>query len=75
MALREDTMVTYENDLPDEGMKLPRQCFRMDFSRRIEEVTASTQNKNIVALGLLKAILGLPDIQVREIIEGESCDP
>jgi Pyruvate/2-oxoacid:ferredoxin oxidoreductase gamma subunit len=58
MALRADTLVTYENDLP-EGMKLPRQCFRIDFTRRSQEVTGSTRNKNIVALGLLKAILAL----------------
>lgn len=67
MALREDTLVTCENDAPEE-MKLAKRCFRIDFSRRSQQITGSTQSKNIVALGLLKAILALPDIRVRGII-------
>jgi len=70
LALTEDTLITYENDLPEE-MKLPKRCFRIDFSRRSQELTGSTRSKNIVALGLIKAILALPDIQVREIIEND----
>ena len=68
MALTEDTLIACENDLPEE-MKLPKRCFRIDFSRRSQELTGSTRSKNIVVLGLLKAILALPNIQVREIIE------
>ncbi len=54
---------------PSKGISLPVKSFQVGFARKSQEVTGSTLNKNIVALGLLKRILALPEDRVREAID------
>ncbi|HEY48633.1 MAG TPA: 2-oxoacid:acceptor oxidoreductase subunit alpha [Dehalococcoidia bacterium] len=68
LPLAVDTLVIYETK-PQGAIKLPEPSFQVDFSKKSKEVTGSTQNKNIVALGLLKRILALPDKKVKVAIE------
>ena len=63
-----DTLVLYENDPPGR-INLPQKSFKVGFSKKSQEVTGTTLNKNIVALGLLVRILALPEDRVQEAIE------
>ena len=67
LPLGADTLVLYEND-PSTGINLPQKSFKVGFSRKSQEVTGSTLNKNIVALGLLMRILALPEDRLKEAI-------
>jgi 2-oxoglutarate ferredoxin oxidoreductase subunit alpha len=68
LPLSADTLVLYEN-APLRGVNLPEKSFQIDFSRKSQEATRSTLNKNIVALGLLIRILTIPDDRVKEAID------
>lgn len=63
-----DTLVLYDGDPPGE-MNLPGKSFRVDFSVKSQDVTGAARNKNIVALGLLTVLLGLPEDRVKKTIE------
>ena len=69
--LKASTLLLYDGDPPGE-INLPPESFRVDFSLRSREVTGSTQNKNLVALGLLKRILAFPDDRVKETIKEDA---
>jgi 2-oxoglutarate ferredoxin oxidoreductase subunit alpha len=68
LPLRVDTLVLHEND-PSREINLPAKSFQVGFSKKSQEVTGSTLNKNIVALGLLKRILALSEDRVKEAID------
>jgi 2-oxoglutarate ferredoxin oxidoreductase subunit alpha len=68
LAIGVDTLVVYENQ-PLRGVNLPEKSFQIGFSRKSQEATGATLNKNIVALGLLIRILALPDDRVKEAID------
>jgi len=63
-----DTLVLYEND-PSGVISLPQNSFRVSFAKTSQEVTGSTLDKNIVALGLLLRILACPEDRVMKAIE------
>ncbi|MFC2058177.1 2-oxoacid:acceptor oxidoreductase subunit alpha [Chloroflexota bacterium] len=65
-----DTLVLYENE-PSKRINLPQKSFMVDFSQKSRDITGSTLNKNIVALGLVIRILALPENRVIEVIEEE----
>jgi len=67
LPLGADTLILYENDAP-RGINLPEKSFLVGFSRRSQEVTGSTVNKNVVALGLLTRILALAPDRMHEAI-------
>ena len=64
----QDTIVIYEYD-PPQGIKLPAASFKIDFSTKSEETTESPKNKNLVALGLLAKIVGLPEKYIKQTIK------
>jgi Pyruvate/2-oxoacid:ferredoxin oxidoreductase gamma subunit len=65
---RVDTLVIYENE-PSRGINLPVKSFQVGLSRKSQEITGSTQNKNIVALGLLMKILAITDDRRKDTID------
>ena len=71
LPLGVDTLVLYENN-PSSGINLPQKSFQVGFSKKSQEVTGSTQNKNIVALGLLLRILAISDDRVKEAIDEDA---
>ncbi len=68
LPMGDGTLALYDGD-PPEDMDLPRMAFRVDFSKKSREVTGTTVSKNMVALGLLKKILGLPEDGVKRTME------
>ncbi|MFO8101299.1 MAG: 2-oxoacid:acceptor oxidoreductase subunit alpha [Dehalococcoidia bacterium] len=58
LGLEEQTIVFYESE-PREETKLPPHSFPVNFSKISSEVTGSERSKNIVAMGLLMAMLGI----------------
>lgn len=68
LALGEGTVILHEGGGP-EGRRLPGQVFEVPFGAKSQQVTGSTKNKNIVALGLLSAMMALPGDRVRAVIE------
>ncbi|MFC2035888.1 2-oxoacid:acceptor oxidoreductase subunit alpha [Chloroflexota bacterium] len=67
LPLRDDTLVLY--DKPPKGINLPNQSFLVDFTKKSQDVTGSTLNKNMVALGLLERILAFPPDQIKQTID------
>ena len=70
LPLRGDTLLLYDGEPPGE-INLPEKSFLVGFSKISQEVTGSTLNKNMVALGLLKRIIALLADQVNITIEGD----
>lgn len=68
LSLGADTLLLYDSEPPEE-INLPEKSFLVGFSKKSQEVTGSTLNKNIVALGLLIRILALPEDKVNKTIE------
>lgn len=68
LGMRAESLIIYENE-PPAGIKLPEKSFRVGLSEKSEELTGSRLNKNILALGLLKRVLGLSEEQVKRAIE------
>lgn len=58
LPLGADTVVLQESDSSRENILLG-EYFRVDFSKISQEVTGSSRNKNMVALGLLMGILAI----------------
>jgi 2-oxoglutarate ferredoxin oxidoreductase subunit alpha len=67
LALTANTMVLYEKDPPAQ-IELPGSSLQIAFSRASQEATGSARDKNILALGLLTRLLGLPQDRVRNDI-------
>ncbi|MEE8472418.1 MAG: 2-oxoacid:acceptor oxidoreductase family protein [Dehalococcoidia bacterium] len=68
LLIADDTLVLYDGE-PPPGIDLPEASIRFDFTGKSREAVGAAQSKNIVALGLLRAILGLDRDRVREAIE------
>ncbi|MFC2027621.1 2-oxoacid:acceptor oxidoreductase subunit alpha [Chloroflexota bacterium] len=68
LDLAEETIILSENPIPS-GFDVPGNVIQVAFGERSQEATGSARNKNIVAFGFLVQMLGLPDSQVRKIIE------
>jgi len=71
LELTEKSIVIYEYN-PQSNITLPLTSFQIDFSSRSEVATGSTKDKNLVALGLLGKIMGLPEKHISKIIEADS---
>jgi 2-oxoglutarate ferredoxin oxidoreductase subunit alpha len=67
LTLEADTLVLCDK-VAEEEIAIPSQPFPISFSRISREVTGSAQNKNIVALGLLIAVLALPEGNLAKLI-------
>jgi len=68
LPLGVDTLVLHDNT-PLKEINLPESSFLVGFSRKSREVTGSALSKNMVALGLLKRILALPEDRLKKTIE------
>lgn len=68
LELKGESLVLFENN-PSTEINLPETSYQIDFSRRSHEVTGSTINKNIVALGGLLRILALDEDRVKRAID------
>jgi len=71
LMLTEETIVIYEYS-PQINLTLPPTSFQIDFSTRSEAATGSTKDKNLVALGLLAKIVGLPEEHISKSIKDDS---
>jgi len=68
LPMKAETLVVYEQTVP-QGISLPRESFRIDFTERSKSITGSTMDKNIVALGMVNRVLGIARDGVAEAIE------
>ncbi|HUU63432.1 MAG TPA: 2-oxoacid:acceptor oxidoreductase subunit alpha [Dehalococcoidia bacterium] len=68
LELKGESLVLFENN-PSTEFNLPETSYQVDFSKRSHEVTGSTIDKNIVALGVLLRILALDEDQVKIAID------
>ena len=68
LELRGESLVLFQNNPPTD-INLPETSYQVDFSKRSQEVTGSTIDKNIVALGVLLRILALDEDQVKRAID------
>ena len=67
LSLGVDTLLLCDSE-PAREFSLPEKSFMVGFSDKSKKVTGATRNKNIVALGLLTRILGLPESEVNKTI-------
>lgn len=74
LPIGKKTIVFYEEN-PLNKIILPNKSFKIPFSQKSREATGSEKSKNIVALGLLRKVLGLPEKKVRELIDKEFKHP
>jgi 2-oxoacid:acceptor oxidoreductase alpha subunit len=63
-----DTLVICENQ-PDKDVLSSENIFQVTFAKISREVSGTTQNKNLIAMGLLSRILGLPEERMKKDIE------
>ncbi|RLC93768.1 MAG: hypothetical protein DRI39_04830 [Chloroflexi bacterium] len=68
VPLAPETVVLYEK-APPSGLRLPKKSFEVDFSEASRQATGSDHNKNVVALGLVKRLLGLCGDRASEAIQ------
>ncbi len=68
LELKGESLVLFENN-PSTEINLPETSYQIGFSKRSQEVTGSTIDKNIVALGGLLRILTLDEDQVNRAID------
>jgi 2-oxoglutarate ferredoxin oxidoreductase subunit alpha len=66
-----DTVVIYEED-PPSGVKLPKNSFKIGFSRISQEETGSDKNMNLVALGLLMRLLSFDRERMNKVIDEDT---